>query len=475
MEPDLCTKDLSIGGVYVFDLNRFIDSNSVDLPDLFVANFEELKEIHRIEKGLLDEEHFILNTFKVKVMGVDIKEIQLSSGRKLNIKKACFYLSICPMGICSIVFRFDIDQRVKTDSIIELVSIVNGSISEEGGKEQKICINFDSTCFLSFKDFFLHIEGIILDEANSNDVTHRYNKSHIHPIVFIKSTEGNEVTSDDIVAKYKGQLAGIKHLWIKKWRYLKESLILEDIEQESHPLYYGYTYFSPICTVEIHPKLVRDAALIQSRTISEHYFIEWFSLSKVLEIVSIQYFVFRKYDYRLYILQKEILFNLSGIKPLQLLRNLKRVSRERQQILLDVHDFWNIKIAKKSYVQKLFEEAKSNFLLDNLFTSIQNRIESLDELLNNNYQIYMAVTNTIIAIVMLCLTVLTLFGSNLTSKKSNHSINPPINGNTSKRIIKDTNAIHNQQYLSHKGLHITTEDSINTRPQDTNDPNSTKG
>lgn len=168
-------------------------------------------------------------------------------------------------------------------------------------------------------------------------------------------------------------------------------------------------------------------------------------LSKILEIVSLQYFVLRKYDFRLLKIQERIIHKISVWRLFYLTKNLKLISNERQQILLDVHDYWNIKVAKRTYVQKLFEDAKKTFLLDNLFASIQHRIESLDELLNNTYQVYMVFTNTVIALIVLALTTFTLVCSDTFSKmkdSSNSITGNPAQIASKRTILNEPNTTH---------------------------------
>lgn len=311
IEKDLCTSDLTIGCVYTCDLGGRIDLNRSGFPGTFLTSFPELDTVTDLDKGILDKEHFGLNALKLKMRDLRIDKLILSSGIQVDINdNANMYLSVYPIGICSMILSIDIKQRLNTDKIIEIVGLINNSeMKEHKRAEQQVIITSNKSTFDSFEGLFLWLETLICGacfriptkhmfgvcsrnntyckEATSDYSSHRLNRypnSYLCPVVFIKSTDGSENTSDDLIHAYKRQLAGIKHLWIKKWRFLKTRLVDEDIEQENHPLQYGLTYFSPICTIEIHPRLVNDAAIIGERTIAEHYFAEWYLLSRISHI-----------------------------------------------------------------------------------------------------------------------------------------------------------------------------------------------
>ena len=410
-EDPLVALDFTVGGVRVFDIGTSLGEGHCRLPEAFLPDFPELATIKKLEEGILDQEHFGVRSTKYKIHDIEIERLILSSEISVKVFSAELFVSLFPSGICSLCLKVDIKQALTTDNIIEIVGILtSGKMRENRNVEPKLLVKFNNVAYQSFGDMFDRIETLLLASISGARNT-RYTNTFMCPVIFIKSCKGQEQTAEELVVKYKRQLAGMKHLWIKKWRHLKDRLVSDDVRTESHPLNYGLTYFSPICTMEIHPTLVKDAAIIGERSVIEHYFVEWYLLSKVLEVVSCQYFMLRKYDFRLLQIQEEVLRRqprLTLRAVLGVTRMIRRITRERQEVLLDIHDYWNIKISKRTYVQQEFEEAKKTFLLDNLFASINQRIASLDDVLNNLYQRVMAATNLVIAAIVVLLTVLTL-------------------------------------------------------------------
>lgn len=397
-------REIHVGGIYPFQVTSDISQHLYSDRGMFAATSARDPSILRFRRLTFDPEKSWTDNAAVFVSNIQVQSLALSNGRTLQPHSLTSYLSVYPSaGIGTIIFWLKLGSDVLEEKeLIELIALSRGTVERIDANRasyigvewlgQHVAMNsLLQVCEAVEKEFRQ------LYRAEKHDV---YSVQFAYPLLYVGEVVGC-TTADDIVSRYKRNIAGILNLWIRNTHMLKDKEIANATQLDIHPFEYGVTYMSTSCTIEMHPYNVRDIADIENQELAEHHIREMSYLAILAELPVAKLYVLRLYDVLLSKGLKDIRvskhpFNL--VSPVILFIRAVRSSILRRTLTLAVNEFRNIHLTRKSYGMVVMDAYELQFSIPQLAESVDKKLSAIDTIVQSTFSMYIAIFTLVLTI-----------------------------------------------------------------------------
>jgi hypothetical protein len=233
------------------------------------------------------------------------------------------------------------------------------------------------------------------------------------PVVYVAEFHPEYDTAQELIQQFGAEIVSLSDLWLGQANLLKPGYVTERLKNDVHPFEYGVTVFSPLCTVEFHPRSTNKIAQIEGLTLYQHHQQEWGFLTALLLWSGLQRVALESDSNQL----DELISLKRSWNFIRALPQLRLLSTRRNNILQRVNLYWNVQFTRREYMNDILDKARDRFLLKNLYEGLNRKIGDLQEDINSAYNAYLSVAVFALTVAATSIALLQLLQAILTPPK----------------------------------------------------------
>ena len=224
----------------------------------------------------------------------------------------------------------------------------------------------------------------------------------VMPVLYVAQFEPWLETAAELWATHAADVNALVNLWVGQADLVREEVIEDLRKHDVHPFNYGVTFFSPVCTVELHPRSTVEIARREGLTLEQHHYREWVFLTAMLTIIGFQRRALEDDASRL----NDIASSSQGLSTWNLpgtLRRLRRLSTSRADILRRLALYHNVWLTRREYMDRILVSGRDNYGVSRLYAQVQESLAQLGDDLSGLFSASVSTVALVVSVVALLL------------------------------------------------------------------------
>ncbi len=341
----------------------------------------QMREVGALHREIFPFNQSLLGEARLLVEGRSCRWT-LSNGRVL-ITPFLVYAVRLPFDYEGVVGYSEVSEAITIDEAIEMVAILRGTPER---------IVPGSACKCDFLDMAPTESDRSFSDVTNSRLT---SEQTLVPVLYVMEFDPWVETADELLRQYARELVAIRNLTVGQADLLDSDHIRRSTREDAHPFVYGVTLFSPVCTVEFHPRSTLTAVEREQGSLEKHHIREWTFLTGLLLVIALARTAMSGDSRRLdALLSRERSTNL-----FKGLFELTRLSGHRRAIAARLHIYRNVDLPRREYMRDILERAREAFGLEGLYLTIRDKLNDLANDINALYSAYLTTAAFILGIV----------------------------------------------------------------------------